>query len=313
MKELILVGLITSVPLTASAFADESIAGPFGDKGKIEFKKTDFSLDLQIVNELAIREPSMCDGSAKAEIRWDKARNEVRLRAKFKGLPHRPMYCFDDFLGNPGHPINPMPDCVEEGVWQIWLIGRWATTASTWFYDPVTGDILGNEFEFGPGGRFGPGGPPPDAIPVTVPAFHLVCSPPFESSPENLKADVEFVFEYDRILDDRGTGGTLSTILPTNLFDPENTLDLVAVVGGLPPEAAMSWDDVLADLESGIGAVAIYTSLEPDPKPEFLSSRDNAMIGWASVLPADMIVPIEPPTECGTYQLDHYFGFIPEP
>lgn len=85
------------------------------------------------------------------------------------------------------------------------------------------------------------------------------------------------------------------------------------VVGGIPPEAAMNWDDVLADLESGAGAVAIYTSLEPDPKPHFLLSRDNAMIGWASVMPENMIVPVEPVAPCGTYQLDNYLGFIPPP
>ncbi len=281
-------------------------------KGKLKFEKSDWSLDLQIANELAIREPSQCNGSAKAKVTWDKKKNEVRVRAKFKGLPYRPTYCYDDYLGNPGHTINPMPECVEHGNWQMWLIGRWGTVMTTWYYDTATGDILGNEYEFGPDGRFGPGPPPADATPVTVPAFHLICSEPFESNPHNLKANVDFTFAYDQMLDNEGTRGTFSTVIPTNLYDP-STLDLVAVVGGLPPEIAMNWDDVLDDIESGTGAFALYTSLEPDPKPDFLASRDNGMIGWATVFPSTAIVPPVPPSECGTYQLDNYFGFIPPP
>ena len=311
MKRSLLVGLVVSGLLSASAFADDPLTGPFDNKGTLTFNHDDFSLNLQIVSELAIREPSMCEGSAQARIDWNKEKNTVRLRAKFDGLPHKPSFCYDDFLGNPGHPINPMPDCVEEGVWQIWLIGRWATVTSTWYYDATTGALLGNEGEFAPGGRFA-GTLPADAIAHTVPAFHMVCTPTFESHPNNLKATVDFTFQYDQILDDRGTGGALSTILPTNLNDP-NSLDLITTVGGIPASEAMHWDDVLGDLEAGTGAVAIYTTVEPDPKPDFLLSRDNSMIGWASVMPPSMIVPIVPPSECGTYQLDRYFDFIPSP
>ncbi|MEQ9319320.1 MAG: hypothetical protein RIF41_09170 [Polyangiaceae bacterium] len=277
-------------------------------KGKLKYDK--FSLDLQIANELSIREPSMCDGGGSAKITWDESKNEVKISAKFDGLPYRPTYDYGDYLGNPGHTINPMPDVTEDGVWQMWLIGRWGTIESTWYYDGTTGDLLGNETEFAPGGRFGPNGPPAGAIPVTVPAFHMICTHTFESNPNNLKANVDFTFDYHQILDSEGTGGAYSTILPTNLFDP-STLDLVAVVGGVPAEDAMDWDDVLADLQNNSGAIGLYTSLEPDPKPAYLASRDNSMIGWASVYPPTAINDAPAPAPCGTYQLDGWFGFIP--
>lgn len=282
------------------------------ERGQFIFGPDLWSLDYQIVNELAIREPSMCAGRAWAKIRWNRNQGWVKIRARFKGLPYQPSFRYDDFNGNPGHKLNPMPDQVVNGTWQIWLIGRWATITGRLYWDANTGELLGSNFDLGEEQPAGTIASDP------VPFFHLVCTDMFESDPQALKADVEFTFDYHQILDSRGRGGTVSTIAPKNLFDPDNTLDLYTVVGGLPPEMAMNWDDVLRDVRSGAGTVALYTTLEPPNKDAwpYLRSRDNSMIGWAALLDPRFIVPLEPPAgfeACGTYQLDNYFGFIPPP
>jgi hypothetical protein len=56
------------------------------------------------------------------------------------------------------------------------------------------------------------------------------------------------------------------------------------VNGGLPATAAMNFDQVLDSIWMGNG-MTLSTSLEPDPKPAYLNSRDNNMIGWSGTYP----------------------------
>ncbi len=257
-------------------------------KGKL---KLSLSINLHAPRDLAVREPSMCDGKAKAKIAWNSAKGRVRVKAKFKGLPYRPSLCHD---GDVSTPYNEFPECVEDGVWQGWLVGRLFTETSDFYYDTDSGELLGNEFDFD--------GVPADATVVELPVAQMVCTGTFESSPESLQASYQYDFDYDELLDNEGTAGTYFTQLPYNLYDP-SSLDVWYLVGGLPIEQAMHWDDVLDDLEAGVGGVMFATSYEPEPKPDSLLATDNPMTGWGAVYPIGAIPELEPDEACGSYQV----------
>ena len=77
--------------------------------------------------------------------------------------------------------------------------------------------------------------------------------------------------------------------------------------GGLPVSEAM--DDILDELAAGQGGIVFATSLEPDPKPDFLASRDNLMIGWGADHPDGISTnPQMLPDTCGTFQWNQGFG-----
>ncbi|MCH9683042.1 MAG: hypothetical protein K0V04_16525 [Deltaproteobacteria bacterium] len=254
--------------------------------------------------ETHIREPSMCNGSARAWVYYNRDLNKVLLFAYFDGLPHELDYCYDY---DPSTSHNQYPLCVEDGAWQMWFAGRYLTRESTFYYDGTTGELLGNEFDLA-------APPPPDAIPLDLPVVQMVCSPTFYSTPWNEKF-VLFQFDYDQILDAVGNGGVFAGGAPTNLFDP-TSLDVYYTNDGLPPSEAMNMDDILDDIEAaeagvGFGNLLLATSLEPEPKPGYLASRDNLMIGWGgSLLDASatgLPVDLTPYGECGTFQLPDPF------
>lgn len=226
-------------------------------------------------NEVAIEEPIMCSPHARASVHvsYDKAKNEVVFEAEFhKALPYRMSYTRPD---DPSTPYNQHLQSVQNGKWQLWFVGQLLSFDTTFYYDGTTLQLLGNAIQF-------PGGPPPGAIPVSIPTLHMLCSPMFEGRP-NGDAKVKFVYRYDQLLDDLGNGGTWAAFLPYNLCKPDE-YGIWYLNGGLPPSRAMSWDKVLDSIWQGYG-MAFSSSLEPDPKPAFLASRDNLMIGWGGAYP----------------------------
>ncbi len=173
-------------------------------------------------------------------------------------------------------PYNRFPVTVEDGVWQIWFVGRMLNFETKFYYDASTLQLIGNETEF-------PNGPPANAITITLPTMHMVASPLFEGKP-NGRAHVKFHYAYDRILDEQGKGGTYFAYTPYNLCKPDEYGPYYFPRGGLPVEKAMTFDQVLESIHQGYG-MALATSLEPKVKPEWLLSRDNTMIGWAGTYP----------------------------
>lgn len=300
------VALVVFGVWSPTAFADDDDDDD-ERKGKI---KIPFIIDRQAGAEIAVREPSMCEGKASGKIKWDKEDGEVEISAKFKGLPYRPTYCYDDFNGNPSTPWNEYPDCVEDGKWQIWLMAHIMTKTNVFYYDADTGELIANEFDL-------PNGPPENAIPVELPVSQLMCTDFFESKPHNLKAKVKFTFDYHQMLDPVNSGGVYATALPTDLdhfYDPD-FWGPYYTEGGLPQEEAFNMDNVLDEFEAGTSGMILSTSYEPFPKPEYLHARDNLMIGWGGQVPDDAFPPVIPPPEyeeCGTYQLVPDFSvFVP--
>ena len=257
-------------------------------------------------NEVFIRDVRMCESAAQIEVDYSKADNIVRMRATFEGLPYRPSFTRSRDISNPWniHPVQ-----VEEGKWQVWLIGQLFSVPVTLYYDGPTGDFVGTEFDY-------PGAPPPFSFPVVYPMSHLICSPIFEGDPDG-HAEVEWTYDYDGLLDPVGTGGTIAGFIPENICEPDH---LIAIYtnGGIDPADAISWDDVLDQMHRS--GIMFATSLEPDPKPDYLRARDNLMIAHLGAYP--QVIPdgytmelngftlqrLEPSTCTASVELDDWQG-----
>lgn len=239
-------------------------------------------------------------------VRYSRSAGKVWLKAVFEGLPYRPSFTRSKDISTPWniHPVS-----VEEGKWQIWTLGRLFNVPVEIYYDAATGDFLGSEFDF-------PEGPPPLSIPIVYPMSHMLCSPMFEGDPDG-HAVVEWEYDWDQMLDMIGSGGVIAGFIPENLcrFDK---LFAYYTNGGLPADMAMSWDEVLATLhERGI---MFATSLEPDPKPDYLRARDNLMIahigsypqiiphGYTLELNGGTLQPLEPDTCTSSVELPDFQG-----
>ncbi len=222
-------------------------------------------------NEVFIRDVRMCESKAELQVNYSKSENSVHFRAEFDGLPYRPSFTRSVDISNQWniHPVS-----VEDGKWQIWTIGKVFGILATLYYDGPTGNFVGSEFDF-------PDGPPPFAFPVVYPMSHLICSPIFEGDPDG-HAVVEWEYAYDAMLDDIGTAGTIAGFIPENICQPDHLIAYYTN-GGLAPEDALSWDDVLDQVHHS--GIMFATSLEPDPKPEYLRARDNLMIGHLGAYP----------------------------
>jgi hypothetical protein len=239
------------------------------DEGRLEIPLIP---GLTSPNEVVIREPSMCRGSAKVTIEYSKSRGRVVLDATFRGLPYRM-----DFTrpADVSTPYNQFPVSVQDGKWQIWLVGRVFNFETLFYYDSTTLKLIGNEHDL-------PGGPPPNSFPVSVPVMHMTCMPLFEGTPGGF-AHVRYEYPYNQIFDSVGRGGTYVAFLPFDLCKPDEYN--VYYTKSLPLSMAMTWDQVLDNLHKGY-SLSINLSLEPDPKPSYLDSRDNTMIGFGGVYPA---------------------------
>lgn len=250
------------------------------DEGTIEFQMRPSGAAAE---EIAIEEPEMCEGSAHAKIDYSKADNEVRVQIWYDGLPYRMDAAFEEDRST---PWNQFPQAVTDGKWQVWLVGRILSFDTLFWYDALTGELIGNEFDVDYESL------PPSAFPIPLPTMQMVCiTHLFESDPNTLKAKVDVTLDYDHITDVIGTGGVYFTYVPKQLCQPD-ALTIYYTNGGLPPDVAMTWDDVLYSINSGYN-MALATSLEPDPKPEYIRARDNIMIGWAGQYPVQFPLDYE--------------------
>lgn len=226
------------------------------------------------LTEVAIEEPIMCRPGAKASMRvtYSKRRNEVVLEADYDGLPYRMSFTRPVDVST---PYNQFPVSVKDGKWQIWFVGRMLNFDTTFYYDATTLKLIGSEFSL-------PGGPPPNSIAVPIATMHMISTPLFEGTPDG-KAHPRFVLRYDALLDEQNKGGVYFSYAPFDLCKPDE-YGPYYTNGGLPVAQAMNFDQVLQSIWDGFG-MAVATSLEPDPKPTYLLSRDNTMIGWGGNYP----------------------------
>lgn len=279
--------------VTAALLAVPSVARAENVTGNVHFP---LHLGFGGAKELQIREPEMCESSADAKVTWNRNQDRVRVKLDLGGIPYEPSYCYEF---DPSTPYNEYPFCVEDGFWQMWLVTRFFSRTGVWYYDSVSGDLIGNEYDL-------VDGPPPGSIPFELPAIQMMCMGEFQPNPNTLRAHVTLDFAYEQMLDGMGTPGAIAGILPFNLFD-ENSFYVYYTTEVLPMDEAQSWDDTIAELAAGRG-FTIATSVEPQVKPHSLATHDQLMIGWGGSYPPDFVEPL--PAEffddpdCGTEQLD---------
>jgi len=265
---------ITPGAVTGSSNIEQDYVYATPDEGSFEFP---LRVGFTAAGEISIEEPSMCNGGgAQARIDYSKSNNTVRVRVDYQGLPYRMSAAFEEDRST---PYNRFPVSVEEGKWQLWFVGGINNKESLFWYDGLTGTLIGNEYDVDPSEL------PPSAFPIPIPVVHMACiTMLFESDPDTLEAHVDVTKDYDNILDAAGTGGVLVAYLPMNLCAPDELIPYYTN-GGLPTEDALHMDDVLESIHGGYG-FALATSLEPDPKPDYIYARDNIMIGYTGAYPA---------------------------
>lgn len=283
---------------------DNVLVEPENREGAIDLN---FFLPGSLFKEFQFYTPEMCDGGGTGQITFDREANTVAIDVEIDGLPYRPSVCYDY---NPGNQFNEFPDCVDNGKWQLWVVPRMFNLQTTFYYDLADGSLLGSEYDDLT--------LPPTAIALPLPSLQMMCTDFFESDPNTLHASHHEEYDYDKMLDMRGTGGVIFSLLPHNLFNP-TALDTYYTQDGLPESAAMNFDDFIHYNSEGKGGLAVAMSYEPFPKPDYLASRDNLMLGFAATWPIPNVTPenpfYEPPVECGTNFQWPYpgVGFDPPP
>ncbi len=241
------------------------------DEGTLHFQMVANALP----GEHAVETESICDNPVDVTIKYSKSKNTVQIKARFKGLPYRMSATRDSDVSN---QWNQHLVSVENGHWQLWFIGKLFTQDVLFYYDGLTTELLGSEWDF-------PDGPPANAIPVVIPAALLMGSPEFEGPPDG-NFTFTWNFAYDRMLDSEGQAGTYDAFVPERLCAPDKFLNFY-VQGGIPADHASSFDEVLESIHSGNGIFTAIT-LEPFPKPDFLKSRSNIMTAYQGGFPQEI-------------------------
>jgi hypothetical protein len=285
--------LVPRTPTGYSTIEQRQVYAP-ADEGEFDFE---MSLATGGENEVAIIEPMMCAGSAKAKLTYSKSRNTVDLELDFDhSLPYRMSYTRPNDIST---PYNQFPTSVQNGKWQVWFFEKLFSLHTTFYYDPATLNLIGSANDFDISTL------PANVIAVDVLTLQMVSSPLFEGKPDG-SGHIHIQFAYDHLIDKDGNGGMQVAYLPYNLCFPDQYG--VYYTKPLTPAQALGWDDVLQDIWSGYGFAAV-TSLEPDPKPAYLTSRDNPMIGWSGTYPfstprgvsSDPLNGTLVPETCGTH------------
>ncbi|WP_019509579.1 calcium-binding protein [Pleurocapsa sp. PCC 7319] len=273
----------------SDAFSDLSTFGAPENEGRIRFPLE--AGRLSIPGEVDIVTPEMLAGSAEATITYSKSANTITLAVDVEGLPYQLDITRPDDVST---PFNQQPVSVEDGKWQMWFIGNWFDQETYFWYDGVTKDLIASEFDLpeeqpDPNNPVDVNGDGVEDIPfLSTQTAQMVGTPIFEGNLDGT-LQIEFTYDYDQILDDRGTGGAYVTGLPYNLDRPEE-FGLYYTQGNVPVSEAMSFDEILESIRNDevgfdTGGMNLAFSLEPDPKPGFLDSRDNTMIAWDAFYP----------------------------
>lgn len=200
-----------------------------------------------------IATPDDCAGTMKVTMSWDEEENWVKVRLVGKNAlePH-PTFERTEGENYFPNPFWPEPKDVVNGRYQFWIITP--SEEITFYYDPVTLDLLGSEKDFET---------PPPAIPVKVPALIGVGSPFFQPD-ENGDVDVTWTFAYDHVVrgDRPELGHHYFTFPPTNLceanpfrYDLSTTRPYISAPQD--PSVARTWGDYLS------GGLVFDTTVEP--------------------------------------------------
>lgn len=211
-------GWLATLALTSLAFAS--------GEDQVVKSESEFSTDKgRMVVELhrgaevpyevtLIKTGSNCDASVKADLRWDRAKNtlKVHLTGKRALFPNPTVERVEGVSWFPNKFI-PEKQSYTDGRYQLWLLSSGAPIKM--YYDPTTLDLLGSEFDFAQ---------PPSDVVLMVPSVVALPTQFFEPK-ANGDVDVSWEMPYDHLTrgDSNGTlGYHLAAFPPFNLcsLDP---------------------------------------------------------------------------------------------
>ncbi len=182
------------------------------------------------------------------------------MTVKLKGqhiLPPNPSVHRTEGVNFFPNPFSPEPASFDNGRYQFWIISP--AQMITFYYNPVTLDLLGSQFDFAT---------PPPAIPLPVPGIKIIPSPFWEPDSQG-NVNFTWTFDYNNVV--RGDRPDLAQIYttfpPTNLcfanpfrYDQTNTRPYVAAPR--PASEALSFSEYLRNgliFDSTIEPPTYYT------------------------------------------------------
>jgi hypothetical protein len=187
--------------------------------------------------------PGNCGRHVQVTVSWNEEENWVRLHATGKHV----LEPFPDVQRTEGvdyfpNPFWPEREDFQDGRYQLWMIST--PDIATFYYDPVTLDLMGSEYDFPV--------PPPGAIPLRIPVFAAVPTPLFQPQPDG-DLDLEVEWEYDNLVrpDLPQYAHVVGTFLPHTLckadpfrYDRTSTRPYAIT---RPASEAKTWREMLAN------------------------------------------------------------------
>jgi hypothetical protein len=134
---------------------------------------------------LVLKTPGNCDRSVQVTMAWNEDENWVRIWVKGKGVldpsPSVQRTPGVDFFPN---QFWPEQEDFTNGRYSLWTIA--APEIVTFYYDGATLNLLGSQYDFP--------APPPNSIPLRLPAFTAIPTPFIHPEPDG---DIDVYWEYD--------------------------------------------------------------------------------------------------------------------
>lgn len=240
-----LAAALTVMGLVGSSLAGGHSGGTssygIGDHSKGTMKMSLYR-GVAIPYELTVVPTLDCEGEMSLKFKWDEEANRVDAWLKGKGVLEQ----FPDVEREEGVNFTPNPfwpelKDFEDGRYQLWLLSSARPIAL--YYDPVTLDFIGSEFDFEQ---------PPSPVFIMAPTVAAVPMPFFQPD-ANGDVDEHWTFEYDKVPRQDNPevwGHHHFTVAPTNLcLANPFRIDLSTVRPYLskpvPPEDSYSFGDYI--------------------------------------------------------------------
>ena len=246
----------------ASFFSDFEFS--YGDASKGFYTHPIYRAGAVPFDFTVLPTPGNCGNAIQVSVGWDEDDNYVRVHIKGKNvLDKLPSIRRTEGVDYFFNPFQPEPKDYDNGRYTLWIVTSPGT--GNWFYDPMTLDLVGSEFDLEPEQTVG-------LIPVNIPYFVAIPSPFFQPD-ENGDIDMVYEYDYDALVrpDLPDQTHTVGTFLPHSLCQADPfRYDRTAARSHLIPQDAsnaLSWRDYW---ENGI----IYDlTVEP---PEYFTNPPTA-------------------------------------
>jgi hypothetical protein len=220
---------------------------------------------------------SNCQGEVALNLSWNEDENWVNIKLKGEHvLQPNPSITRTEGVNFLPNPFFPEEQSYTNGRYLFWFIAP--APLITVYYDPVTLDMIGTEFELPT--------PPPGAIPLQLPGIKLFPTP-FVTPDAEGNIDFSWTFAYDHCV--RGDlpqfAHILNTYPPTNLclanpvrYDLSTTRPYAS--HPLPASEALSFSDFL------LNGLIFDNTIEP---PEYYAFDTGPLVTQISVYSAMVI------------------------